>query len=382
MTFKYVWLKDMIVNKKQDMVFENQDKMAHIMLHKYFSKAGSFLTHLTMMHPKGKWVMKSRDDLEEFFSKYTRAMKKRKIMSFLEVQQEYAPIIVDVDFKEKCDDIKPLYTQDTILEVHNAYLSILKKIYNISNKNMDCVVLTKDPYLKTEKNGSSTLKHGFHLHFPRIWMNLDMRKNILKIAQQNTSIELDDITTKGWLLYGSYKDRNSGTYKVDFCLNKDRKVFDMSNFLKDHLCLNVISEKPFTPTEDNIPQVLSVISYISHPSYHFNNFSTNVEVEVETPLTLPEERVYSEDDKNDLELMVKGLSRTFSEEYKSWMLVLQVIRNVFGDDDKGIEIAHKFSRKCTEKYDEQEVDKLYNRMTPNDYNIGIVFNMLKKSQPK
>lgn len=375
-----------------------QSTVAKKILNKFFVRKEGYTTHLTMARPMGKWGIKSRKDLKKFFKNYSRLIIQSNLFfSILEVQSYYAPILVDIDFSKKTDNIEPLYTENTILDVHRAYISVLKYIQGIEPNNLECIVLTKDPYIKQENNGTLTLKHGFHLHFPKIWVNTNIRKLILSLSQKSTTVELDDVTTKGWLLYGSKKNRNSGTYKVEFCLDKDGGKFSIDKYLTGHICSDIITEKPFTAKIENLTQVLSILPAISNPKYHFEAINSTPEIQnklFEQEITQRKKEsasdvvvIYTKQDREDLQVMVSCLSKTFSEEFKSWMLVLQVIYNVFGcndDEDElesGLEIAQTFSSKCPEKYNEEEVTKMYHKMHINSYGLGIVGNMLRKSKP-
>jgi hypothetical protein len=153
---------------------------------------GIFHTHVSMLRPKGKFQF-NRQTFEEFMDIYCNCMEKdaneeQKIQFGLaEKAQQYSPVLVDIDLRIKDNGeemSESLYTEEQLKMVVSAYQSILRNIVdNINEEELTCVVLEKKMY-QQNKNDNVYFKHGFHLHFPYIFLNkLDQEGQLIPRVQ-------------------------------------------------------------------------------------------------------------------------------------------------------------------------------------------------------
>jgi hypothetical protein len=148
------------------------NSFAQILINHYSEDV--YHTHVSMIQPRGKFSF-SRYELNDFYKSY-RSYKDSKGIAEAP-QQGYMPIIVDIDLgiSETDGTSRNLYTIDNVKEVIQVYNEvILSSVNNVSLNDLTCVFLSKNPYIKNDK-----LKHGFHLHYPKIFIDSKKFKNVL-----------------------------------------------------------------------------------------------------------------------------------------------------------------------------------------------------------
>lgn len=118
----------------------------------------------------------------------------------------------------------------------------------------DCVVLLKPPYVQ-----DGVLKHGFHLHFPKVFLSAaDKARFFLAFP------DLDPIARTPWLLYGSRKTKKTGTYIADHVrvrLNGSISEISVSRyFATGYLVTNRVTHFQFSPkqVENSLCKFLSI----------------------------------------------------------------------------------------------------------------------------
>ena len=180
------------------------------------------------MYPHGGSFRIDNKDIYNFYEDYTTFIQAEEVLGVLEKPLNIGPMIVDVDIKMKSKKLKPLHSKERTFQYAKQFQKILLEtiIGDVTkgsvNANVECWILVKDPYL----DGKGNCKHGFHLHFPFIWMNKEHR---MYITQQVSALkmELDYETLDSsacrncWLLYGSKKDANQGFYKIKYILDSN-----------------------------------------------------------------------------------------------------------------------------------------------------------------
>jgi len=193
-------------------------------------------------------------------------------------EKYYMPLLVDVDIKveldneEKMDkyteislDGKHLYNEGHVKKLIRYYQEIIMECTtNVKGENLVCMLLEKPSYIcSTENDKKETFKSGFHLHFPKIFMNLSHMRNhvIFRVQEMAKTDKLFDdlpndvvnrdnlidaaVTTNPWLLYGSRKKSNYKPYTYsrlyDHALNVVSLVKglgDMSIAVSDEFIIN------------------------------------------------------------------------------------------------------------------------------------------------
>ena len=286
--------------------------------------SAKYHTHVSMIHPHGKFVL-SEQNMDTFWDCYGHQYTAQPL-GIAERTGHMIPVLVDVDIKKEITDdpewrseavslidrfsnvgetvvhlhelrnwsTTSLYTMEFVDRLTEIYQKVLADILDESTPTEDlaCVLLTK-PASITLKGSRAFLKHGFHLHFPMIYLPRGIQEHEvlervrLELKRINHNIPLpsgvktedlvDRSTYRGesssWLLYGSRKADNMDTYLVHSVHTPQRKrIQDWRRyFLHDirsteddtvgyHLFLEGNGE-PLSLTEENLdimlPRILS-----------------------------------------------------------------------------------------------------------------------------
>lgn len=179
-----------------------------------------------------------------------------------EVPSSTSPLRLDVDIKTQLsramtkvvvnnvksnnDAIKPLYDENDLGVILSTLQMCLDETL-IDNANKDdstrnherpvYVLLTKPPRLVGVVNDAvATVKHGFHIHVPNVWLDNSTHSTIVKNLREallgekfkcgvEYSSAIDDVVKKPWLMYGSTKDSGQQPYVVSNAYS----VFKSSN---------------------------------------------------------------------------------------------------------------------------------------------------------
>jgi P4 family phage/plasmid primase-like protien len=356
---------------------------------------GIFHSHVCMHGIKGKFLF-NRNSLEEFWDMYCKEIQENSNFSYgiAEKPQQYLPVLADIDLKIKDTEQKlekdKLYSEKQLEDIIGIYQSILKKIIqDCDEKDLTCVVLEKNLYTQT-KNGFSYIKNGFHLHFPKIFINkVEQEVHIIPRVQEQMkemeifkNIGITDYTSvvdKGshinpWLLYGSKKSDESGVYKITKIYDCDLKKISIEKAFsgyqiydnKDQL-ININKN-----IEYYLPRILSIIPY--------NRQEKRIKRGIVLPLKekLKKERKKSSGDKRTLgaeealilaRKLLPMLSDNRASEMTDWMTVGWILYNISDGSSDALDLWCEFSSRCEEKYDETECFYKWERMTKR--NLGI-----------
>ena len=137
-----------------------------------------YLTHVSLFGNKGKFCI-SRNNQETFWETYCTTLQDdpNMLCGVAEKPQPYLPVLVDVDIARKMSDDEdrdspvPIYNENHVKKLVEIYQNVLRQILDdCSEEDLHCVFLKKDPYISMRKDSYYT-KHGFHLHFPYIFLN-------------------------------------------------------------------------------------------------------------------------------------------------------------------------------------------------------------------
>jgi len=281
-------------------------------------------------------------------------------------------IVVDVDFCSDDITIRDLYTQTTMLNFVYEYQKQIKRhCFDIPNKNLTCVVLTKPPYI-CNRNNKPRLKHGFHLQFIEVSIMGDVKKSIRNWVEKSTGIEIDDCDSKPWLLYGSCKNLNSGKYSVKYCVDFNKNLITIDDYLKTIKIYSHKTNEYYTPNRDNLPRVLSLKSISEKEWCCFEgkviNLTTNKTQLIQQPKPSQEyEKLSFQDELKVCRIAIDTIKSDKSEDYNTWFSIGSALYNVLDGEDEGLELFKVFSEKCPEKYDELVCENLwYNQFKNNN----------------
>ena len=260
-------LKDLL--KRASQLFDNSIKAKHNDLCTH-SSMGSRKTGLYMnKHTAHEFYLIWCELLHRDFPVYTCNFG---CLAELPKQYHCTQLFIDFDRKKEVkseDDIHILTSDEEITEIIYLYQSILKSVIHHKDMNisrLDCIVLKKEPYIKNEED-KLTLKHGFHLQFPNIFLSSEDRNRVILIVKSlwKNPNEIDNVCNNPWLIYGSQKNSYSGSYTVDHIVCENGNKFHDINmyFNKYHLLDNSENQIKFTDEHTAIyylPMILSLSS--------------------------------------------------------------------------------------------------------------------------
>jgi len=169
----------------------------------------------------------STDDEALFYAEYVDYVlihKNPEYLTEIQLHDDTAPILVDLDFRYPLDTEQRLYTEQHIIAVVDAYLDELPNIFNFTNnQSFPLFVFERDDIYKKHKNETLTeVKDGIHII---IGIQLEhkyqmvLRDNMMKHCEKkniftdlNLVKGLEDVFddkisagTSGWQVYGSTK---------------------------------------------------------------------------------------------------------------------------------------------------------------------------------
>lgn len=342
-------------------------------------KDNSFYTHVSLNKPMGKWLVKGREALVKFYDINPKIIED-ELISFAEIPPPYSQMVVDVDKSVNGDVPKELYTNDELLEVVEVYQKVMNEmVKGIKKKHLDCVVLTKNPYVKTNtQTGNKSVKHGFHLQFPYIFIHKDHQKQITRRVQAllpNSGI--DDVSGKPWLLYGHKKSRVSGSYDLNVVVDADGEIHEPEDWVGGYT-LYTESEKPYQATMENWTWILSLILW-GRFDYVYEDSKVKVEKK-KSPKSYP--KLESEEQLKSCESLVRNIKAEYAEDYNSWVKIGLAIYTCLDGAQEGLELWDEFSQKCPEKYGgREEVEKVWQTMISDKCTKGTLIHYMKLSNP-
>jgi len=354
-------------------------------------------THLSYGLFQGKFVL---DELQrkQFLSLYIKAIDAGTTdLSILEIQKEYAPLIVDIDLEsleENYPNNKRLYTNDMIKEIITKYNESIKYYLNISNGDLKnevkCCVFEKSK--PTNKEG--VLKDGFHLIFPDTCVQTKLRHlirnrvvescindNIFSEFTNSPEKIIDKavVSTNGWFLYGSKK---SSGYLYELTKIYDIKLNLIYNHNKakkmqlDNVAQNIHSTHEYYTTKKLI-KYLSIqdekyskdratnTNYSEHEinaqcnNNGVNNTIATENIRFDIPLS-------KEDDVRRSLKYVSMLNDSRANDYHDWLRIGLVLHNI---DISLLSAWIDFSKKSS-KYKEGECEKIWKTMkNPSSGNV-------------
>lgn len=360
----------------------------------------AFNTHYGLIEPKGRYAF-SRQNIEEFWNLYCDILYENEnaVFGIAEKTQQWMPVVVDVDLKmlDDGDDLpETLYTDTELLFVIKTYQDVLKEILSeYTEEELVCVVLEKDLRIET-KGEISTIKNGFHLHFPYIFLEKNAQETqllprvqdridenetfaYLNLGEKKSSSVIDKgVYTAPWLLYGSKKTIESKPYKATRYIDSNLKEIDIYKALK-HYQIYDDKERLIKFDKDieyYLPRILSVIPYNRQPKDLKRNLISPIKEKLKEKAKKisPDKREELSIDQS-LEIakeLLPMLSVSRAEDRNEWMTVGWVLYNISGGTEGGLELWCEFSERCNEKYDENTCIYQWERMVKKDYTLGTL----------
>lgn len=371
-------------------------------------------TH-TSIKPPEKYLIEG-PYIERFWQKYQDQCHDTRLC-ITEKPGDVMPILCDLDIKAEVSrveeglDIPRFYTEEMVLSLIQVYRSVLFEIVeDLKEEDFICCVLEKNPYF-VHKNDKILKKNGFHLHFPKIFLQRCVQENelipriIQEVKKKNISktimfekcIDTSYCKGAGWLLYGSSKSSDPSdamfepyelSYVVDYHLEKinyRKALYTCNIYDTNHEKINFSMEE----VDYYLPRILSVSDfnrneYIYELKTDLNpiqrpNTTRNFENNCRFNNNMRQEAC---EDMDLVELLVDILAPWRAEDRNEWIQVGWVLYNVTDGSDQGKMLFDKFSRKCPDKYDRQGVEYEWRRMTRREITLGSLKYMARLDNEK
>lgn len=197
--------------------------------------------HLVSVNPPRKYYVPFKDK-QKFWKEYCNIiMKKSECLTLAQPRRYFSMLTFDFDYEEKGKEVKFLFTTKDIKYICEK---ILKEIIpnnltcyfktNIRPENLTLTLFIKKPYIK---NGE-TIKHGFHLQSLNLFPSKEARIKILEQTKKyNDHCDLG-ASYNPWLLYGSCKNKESGSYKVSKTFRMTDgllEMIDTDQYIRDNI---------------------------------------------------------------------------------------------------------------------------------------------------
>jgi hypothetical protein len=366
-------------------------------------------THVLLSKPYGK--IDVSDNMPEFLTAYLECVDQKLPLSIAERPGLESPVRVDIDLRSKLyapdADTEPLYTLDNALTVIKAYQTALSEsLIDLPDDALTCVLLEKDRK-RVEINGVAYCKHGFHLHFPKLFTNNQYAQAyIIPKTQQSLSglfnrLQPDDVTTDyefiddnvckvHWLMYGSSKPDNQ-PYLVTRCFNADLAEISLESALGDYCISTFKNEQRIDLRGDAkrvayyLPRILSIALYDRSEYYYESKQSVNTPI-VDNCSRLKQERPFYAN-KNITELLTEAatllelLSDARADDRKDWFLIGVVLYNIAAGDSDGLDLWLEFSDRSP-KYNEVECLSIWTKLRLGNCSIGTLKYFAKCDNPE
>jgi P4 family phage/plasmid primase-like protien len=362
-------------------------------------------THVSLVNPKGKFQF-NRQTLEEFWDSYCNLVQCNEdpLVGIAEKSQQYLPVLADIDLRIRDDggEIKEsLYNERQVLSVVETYQSVLRQIVDDCNDtDLTCVFLEKKMY-QQNKNDIVYFKHGFHLHFPYLFLNrVDQEVQLIPRVQEiiktlnlfselgieDSSSVIDKVCCKvPWLLYGSKKTEDAKAYRVSKVYDANLQEISLEKAFKNYQIYD--SKEQIIPIKGRVdyylPRILSVLPY---------NRPTK---ELKRNLVSPIKEKNKKDKKSSVNYRQMGLEESLkiartllpmianfrAEDRNEWMTIGWCLYNISEGSDEGRDLWCEFSSRSEEKYDENVCIYQWERMTKKDLTLGTLRHYARIDNP-
>lgn len=373
-----------------------------------------FQTHVSLF-PTGKFSI-PRTKIDKFWNKFCEVLNKNPDAKFgiAEKPQAYLPVLVDVDISrnisiDEMDDeediqnkLTEIYNLNHVTKLIEIYQLVLKQILDdYDNKDLNCILLQKDPYIKKKKD-TYILKHGFHLHFPYIFLNkvdqeihlIPRIKDLLNKDQIFADIGFNDsqslidtsYTNVPWLVYGCRKEADKDPYIATKMYNSSLKEISFEEGLNEYEIFD-IDENLIELTENieyYFPRILSIIPFGREvqslkptlPSFHKINKKSQAK-----KIKQIHEDFYFSENLSKIKSLVNLLSSSRAEDYNEWMKIGWILYNIGDGCDDARDVWLDFSKRSS-KYDEDHCIKCWERMVKKNLTIGSLIMFAETDSPE
>jgi P4 family phage/plasmid primase-like protien len=361
---------------------------------------GRVYTHQSMGKMRCNYHF-NRTVMEDFFNMYTEALK-NKDSELVEIGiaeshkcQNYIPILVDVDLKFKEEDaneigefIGDFYSDEQVKKIIKIYQSVILSIVdNLSGENLICVLLEKNPY-KVVKGQTSIIKHGFHLHFPNLFMQkIDQRIHLIprvkefvknegvfdEIMSDSSTVIDDGYLNSPWLLYGSSKGEGYEPYLITKIFDKDCEEIGMEEAFRRYQIFD--SQEKLIPIKGKIssylPRIMSIIPRNRSPVMLKNNILCPKKEKVKEEKKKEFDSIDAERSLEIAKQLLPLISSERADIHNEWMSIGWILYNISEGSDDGFNLWVDFSEKSENPRGNARYIDEWNRMKRSSYSYTL-----------
>lgn len=361
-------------------------------------EGGSHITHISMVHPKGKFQLDT-DSTNELWEEYSQLIQDDNvIIGIAEKPGNYLPILADIDIKVKEEEMiihenDKLYLDKDVDTLISIYQSVIRKVVDsCSDQDLTCVLLEKPKYKSIKGGNTVYVKNGFHLHFPYLFLNkADQMTHIIPRVQEILqkmdifqSLNLDKVEniidksscTNSWLLYGSRKSAETGRYSVSRIINSVGEDISLEKAFSKYPIYNREHQiKISGKVKEYLPRILSI---------HSKNRNIKEIKRGVLPLLnqqMKEKKKVNNEDKDSInvkevldqaEVLLSMISTSRAIDRNEWISIGWVLFNVSNGSHRGFEIWDEFSSRAEEHYDQASCICEWEKMVKKDLTLGTL----------
>ena len=367
-------------------------------------------THVLVGSPYGSYTVNK--DIIEFWDRYMKCVDEGTDSLYIaESPLGEIPILVDVDLMVKKSSLNPVvfgrtkkvYNKQQVQEIVTVYQNTLKTIVmNISSRPnaLTCLLLEK-PYYEKELNGEIYIKNGFHLHFPKLFLDRKAQevylipivqeklKDLFKELGCTDPIDSHSVNVH-WLMYGSAKPGNK-PYKVTECFTDGCREVDIEEALSDYIIptfTKIQGGEDFMKCEGKVyelmPKILSIF-LADREEYYFHPKES-----VDTPIISKYERVKESRNKyaqltvdealKEASILLDMISDARSDNRADWLQIGCCLWNISQGDPDGFSLWLEFSERSS-KFDEVGCIYTWNSIRESKFTIGTLMYFAKQDNP-
>jgi len=398
------------------MAQETQKSRLNEFLREHKSPNDPSHSHVSMGIPKG--VYSIGIDIKEFWNRYNKALELKQPIYLAENPGKEIPVLVDIDLRVKKKNLpktyrfpQPVYSLTQIKQIIIAYnRAITEVIDNPCNSVYTCVLLEKDP-IEIEICGEKYIKNGFHLHFPKIFIEKTIQKvYLMPIVKkyiigifdnlQVTEILDTNVVNVHWLMYGSSKNngcpyiatkcyiRNPDstgkngngkniTNMVHECIETDFETALGDYIVNKHEDETMEEIQCYGKVMEMLPRILSISLYNRASFYYYTPKST-----INTPLFIEFQKIKEKRKEYDqlsvdetlaqAQELLKMMNISRANDRHTWLRFGYCLWNITQGDDDGLTTWLEFSE-MGDTFNESECLSLWHEdMRPNKYSLGTL----------
>ena len=340
----------------------------------------------------------NKNDYPKFLNLYHESIFKNGNNAYLtEKHLNFAPILIDLDFRFPLNKKNRQYTNTFIESFLNIYLNLVNEIITIENDIEIFILEKKFPKYDKEKK---IVKDGIHIMIPniitfpkiqyilryRLLQNEQLKslfKNLGSINEHSDIVDMCVIEKNNWQFYGSMKP-NLEPYLVTQLYNyNNNKVVLINKKYNNKDLLKLLSIRNIT--EEDITTIKEeAYEKIDHD---FDNMPVNYKMKRKTKLKSDEKKkrrrkkspskLDNSNETKELERInkiVSILNPKRADNYDSWIKLGWCLHNI---DERLLPSWIKFSKQSS-KFEDGSCEDEWDRMDNNGLGLGTLYMWAKE----